>query len=173
MATWATSPGPRARARACVCACVCGNVERHSGPHGNVERTPPDPPDGNVERTRRTPQTATWSNALATFSYPRQTPLGPRNPAMKSAAISSKSTPQSSTPQSLSLPPFLALHDKHNTANGPSSAPPAATGVTWSAVKGFSLVAWWGSLLYPKQTFPKRLRCSLTASARLLRSRAL
>ena len=65
------------------------------------------------------------------------------------------------------LIPLAALHPRHSTRNGPSSGPPAATGVTWSAVRSADGCA---GRCQPGHHGPYALIHSATTRARRVRS---
>lgn len=63
---------------------------------------------------------------------------------------------------------FALLHDLHSTPSSPASAPPAATGVMWSAVRS---VLGWGGRLHPGHQSPLMVRCAATTARRRAVSR--
>lgn len=63
---------------------------------------------------------------------------------------------------------FALLHGLHSTPSSPASAPPAATGVMWSAVRS---VLGWGGRLQPGHQSPLMVRCAATTARRRTVSR--
>jgi hypothetical protein len=77
---------------------------------------------------------------------------------------------RASPDQGCTRAPLLALHDRHSTASGPSSAPPAATGTTWSAVRSAEA---WPSRPHPGHHGPRSCTHASTTAARRSRSARL